>query len=93
VRLEVLTALAVKSTTFRSWYSSISLEFIHFLYSLSGVIMQDVPGVNVIILGGHSIGHSKEKCLYEHVSYSERFPIFGAQYFKFGAQYYPSLPP
>jgi hypothetical protein len=26
------------------------------------------------ILGDHSIGHSKQKTLYEHVSYSERFP-------------------
>ena len=33
-----------------------------------------VPGGKVNILGGHSIGHSKQKCLYEHVSYSERFP-------------------
>jgi len=35
--------------------------------------MQGVPGGKVNILGGHSIGHSKQKCLYEHVSYSERF--------------------
>jgi hypothetical protein len=33
-----------------------------------------------------------EGSLYEDVSYSERFPIFGAQHFEFGAQYYPSLP-
>jgi len=33
-----------------------------------------VPGGKVSILGGHSIGHSKHKYLYEHVSYSERFP-------------------
>jgi hypothetical protein len=33
-----------------------------------------VPGGKVNILGGHSIGHSKQKTLYEHVSYSERFP-------------------
>ena len=25
-------------------------------------------------MGGHSIGHSKQKTLYEHVPYSERFP-------------------
>jgi len=36
--------------------------------------IQGVPGGKVNILGGHSIGHSKQKCLYEHVSYSERFP-------------------
>jgi hypothetical protein len=33
-----------------------------------------VPGGKVNILGGHSIGHSKQKCAYVHVSYSERFP-------------------
>ena len=38
------------------------------------VYTQGVPGGKVNILGGHSIGHSKQKCLYEHVSYSERFP-------------------
>ena len=36
--------------------------------------IQSVPGGKVNILGGHSIGNSKQKCLYEHVSYSERFP-------------------
>ena len=36
--------------------------------------LYSVPGGKVNILGGHSIGHSKQKCLYEHVSYSERFP-------------------
>jgi hypothetical protein len=37
-------------------------------------VTQGVPGGEVKIVGGHSIGHSKEKCLYEHVSYSKRFP-------------------
>ena len=36
--------------------------------------IQGVPGGKVNNLGGHGIGHSKQKCLYEHVSYSERFP-------------------
>jgi hypothetical protein len=36
--------------------------------------IQSVPGGKVNILGGYSIGHSKQKTLYEHVSYSERFP-------------------
>jgi hypothetical protein len=36
--------------------------------------IQSVPGGKVNILGGHSIGHSKQKTLYEHVSHSERFP-------------------
>jgi hypothetical protein len=33
-----------------------------------------VPGGKVDILGGHSTGHSKQKTVYVHVSYSERFP-------------------
>ena len=41
---------------------------------LSSWDIQSVPGGKVYILGGHSISHSKQKCLYEHVSYSERFP-------------------
>jgi hypothetical protein len=61
------------------------------ILSLAGI--QNVSGGKVNILGGHSIGHSKKKSLYEHVSYSERFPIFGEQYFEFGAQYFPSFPP
>jgi hypothetical protein len=36
--------------------------------------IQGVPGGKDNILRGHSIGHSKQKTLYEHVSYSERFP-------------------
>ena len=41
---------------------------------MSNGSIQGVPGGKINILGGHSIGHSKQKCLYEHVSYSERFP-------------------
>ena len=33
--------------------------------------IQNVPGGNVNILGGHSIGHSKQKSVYVHVSYYE----------------------
>jgi hypothetical protein len=33
-----------------------------------------VPGGKDNILEGHSIGHSKQKTLYEHVSYSQLFP-------------------
>jgi hypothetical protein len=36
--------------------------------------IQGVPGGKDNILEGHSIGHSKQKTLYEYVSYSERFP-------------------
>jgi hypothetical protein len=38
------------------------------------LIIQGVPGGKVNIMGGHSIGHSKQKTFYQHVSYSERFP-------------------
>ena len=43
---------------------------------LTDVGIQGVPGGKVNILGGHSIGHSKQKTLYEHVSYSEWFPRY-----------------
>ena len=33
-----------------------------------------VPGGKTNILGGHSIGHTKQTTLNEHVSYSKRFP-------------------
>ena len=36
--------------------------------------IQGVPGGNVNILGGHSIGHSKQESVYVHVSCSEQFP-------------------
>jgi hypothetical protein len=36
--------------------------------------IQSVPGGKDNTLGGHSIGHSKQKSVYVHVSYSKRFP-------------------
>jgi hypothetical protein len=36
--------------------------------------IQVVPGRKVNILGGHSIGHSKQGSIYVHMFYSERFP-------------------
>jgi hypothetical protein len=36
--------------------------------------IQIAPGGKVSILRGHSVGHSKQKGAYVHVSYSERFP-------------------
>jgi hypothetical protein len=46
---------------------------------LQGIVKQNrnvqgVPRGNVNIPGGHSIGRSKQKSVYVHVSYSERFP-------------------
>ena len=46
----------------------------HVHYNRQNSDIQGVPGGNVNILGGHSIGHSKQKSVYVHVSYSERFP-------------------
>jgi hypothetical protein len=46
-----------------------------FLYGYQFIlIIQGVPGGKVSILGGHSIGHSKQTNVYVHVSYSERLP-------------------
>jgi hypothetical protein len=41
---------------------------------LSPTVQVSIPGGKLNILGGHGIGHSKQKCVYVHVSYSERFP-------------------
>jgi hypothetical protein len=37
-------------------------------------IIQGVPGGKVNIMGGQSIGRSKQESVYVHVPYSERFP-------------------
>jgi hypothetical protein len=47
---------------------------LYFLTIHSRITIQSVLGGKVNILGGHSIGHSKQKIVYIHVSYSERFP-------------------
>ena len=65
-------------------------------YNLQAVCMQSAPARNVIILWGHSIGHSKQQTVYVHVSYCERFlrkSSFIVQQFGFGAQNCPSLTP
>jgi hypothetical protein len=36
--------------------------------------IQSIREGKVNILGGHSIGHSKQESVYVHVSYSEQFP-------------------
>jgi hypothetical protein len=41
---------------------------------LKNYLIQSVPGGKVSIMGGHSIGHSKQKNIYVHVSHSEWFP-------------------
>jgi hypothetical protein len=65
---------------FELWFGLFYFVKHHNIYVLCGSVVeynfyiQGVPGGKVNILGGHSIGHSKQKTLYEHVSYSERFP-------------------
>jgi hypothetical protein len=44
------------------------------IYYTTRCHIQNVPGGKVNILGGHGIGHSKQKFVYTHVTYSERFP-------------------
>jgi hypothetical protein len=39
-------------------------------------VIQGIPGGKVSILGGHSIGHSKQESVYVHVSNSKRLPIY-----------------
>jgi hypothetical protein len=46
------------------------------LNTINSMIIQSVPGGNVNVLGGHSIGHSKQESVYVHVFYSERFPRY-----------------
>jgi hypothetical protein len=44
--------------------------------SSAGLLIQGVPVRKVNILIGHSIGHSKQKSVYVHVSYFELFPRY-----------------
>jgi hypothetical protein len=59
-------------------FSTHCLSFVPFdavVWDANSVHIQSVPGGKVNILGGHSIGHSKQKkIVYVHVSYSERLP-------------------
>ena len=45
-----------------------------YIYMYIRIQYTGVPGEKVNIQGDHSIGYSKQKCLYEYVSYSKRFP-------------------
>jgi hypothetical protein len=53
---------------------TLSKDYVLRLQRNASMYIQGVPGGKVNILGGHSMGHSKQKTLFEHVSYSERFP-------------------
>jgi hypothetical protein len=46
------------------------------LYITSMDLVSECPRGKVTILGRYSIGHSKQKNVYVHVSYSERFPRY-----------------
>jgi hypothetical protein len=52
----------------------ISFTFLKELKISKVGLLQGVPGGKVSILVGHSICHSKQKSVYVHMSYSERFP-------------------
>jgi hypothetical protein len=43
-------------------------------YCCKAFNIQSVPGGKVKYLGSRSIGHSKQKSVYVHISCSERFP-------------------
>jgi hypothetical protein len=73
-------ALANKVRNFRVPYKAGDILFfrvcvcVRCLCTRGKSFIQSVPGGMVNILGDHSIGHSKKRSLYEHVSYSEQFP-------------------
>jgi hypothetical protein len=64
--LEVRVSDIIEVSTFSNKENSFGLS--------SADPIQGVPRGKVNILRSYSIGHSKQKTLYEHVSYSERFP-------------------
>jgi hypothetical protein len=59
----LIRTLPVDSGLFTVLYITLTLHAI-----------QSVSGGKVNIVGGNSIGHSKQKSIYVHVLYSERFP-------------------
>jgi len=61
--------------TILQWKHNNALRLFPLLIYIQPSDIQGVPGANVNILGGHIIGHSKQKSVYVRVSYSERFPI------------------
>jgi hypothetical protein len=61
-------------TMFYRLYSILIFTIYKTLFMHIYIYIQGVLGGKVNIMGGRSIGHSKQKTLYEHVSYSERFP-------------------
>ena len=65
------------ATAIFSWcLPNLTLWRRNFFLNFSTPCIQGVAGGKVNILGGYSIGHSKQKTLYEHLSYSERFPRY-----------------
>jgi hypothetical protein len=59
-------------------------------------LLYSVPRGKVNILGGHSVGHSKQKGVHVRVSYSELFPCssyFTVKFCGFGAQIFLPFSP
>jgi hypothetical protein len=55
-------------------YERCYIYSIQFVFLAEVPFIQSAPGGKVNILGGHNIGHSKQKSVYVHVCYSEQFP-------------------
>jgi hypothetical protein len=56
-----------------TWHCLASGKFLVFECVVTD-LREGVRGGKVNILGGHSIGHSKQKSVYVHMSCSENFP-------------------
>jgi hypothetical protein len=68
ISLQAVIAVFMKNPTY-------VLETFYLYFILSYIrTTQNAPGGKVNVLGGHSIGHSKQKSVNVHVPYSERFP-------------------
>jgi hypothetical protein len=67
-QIQIISSFSRNSVTVLS-----SITLCNYIESLMGLI-QSVTEKKANILRGHSIGHSKEKNIYVHVSYTERFP-------------------
>jgi hypothetical protein len=77
----ILSLLSVPSGKYRNSFFYIRVDMSASFYTIpnSSIILQfdaiqDVSGGKVSSVGGHSIDHSKQKSIYVHVSYHERFP-------------------
>jgi hypothetical protein len=73
--LQKLLYLKVTSVGILVHYQEIfGITYLKVLRKVLCTNIQNVAAGEVNILGGHSIGHSKQKVVCVHVAYSERFP-------------------